>query len=62
MVPPELAEIIKNYSIQEYPYIESGARIYLLTSTQNKLYLKIRINDPEQRLLREYTTLIVDKR
>jgi aminoglycoside phosphotransferase len=57
MVPPELGEIIKNYSIQEYPYIESGARIYLLTSTQSKLYLKIRINDPEQRLLREYTTL-----
>ncbi len=57
MIPSELAEIIKNYSIQEYPYIESGARIYLLTSTQKKLYLKIRINDPEQRLLREYTTL-----
>jgi aminoglycoside phosphotransferase len=57
MVPPELAEIIKNYSIQEYPYIESGARIYLLTSTEKSLFLKIRINDLEQRLLKEYTTL-----
>ena len=57
MIPSELAEIIKNYSIQEIPYNESGARIYLLTSTQKTLYLKIRINDPEQRLLREYITL-----
>lgn len=57
MIPPELAEIIKDYSIHEHPYNESGARIYRLTSNQKTLYLKIRINDQEQRLLREYTTL-----
>ena len=57
MIPPELAELIKGYSIEEHPYNETGARIYRLTSVKGTLFLKIRISDQKQRLLREQITL-----
>jgi aminoglycoside phosphotransferase len=58
MLPRDLAEIIRGYSMREYPYKESGARILHLTSPQGEsLFLKIRIGDKLERLRHEAEVL-----
>ncbi len=40
-LPDELAELAEGYSLSRFPYYETAAKIYRLSSGDTRLYLKI---------------------